>query len=261
MLRRQKFFLLTWFFFLAVQGAPVFAQDDNGRSEPYTEGYDQEEEERNRVVFSEIALPLSQKDRTLNEQSWKKMTADKSFQYTDTKPATPKENNMGDAWNSFWSTIWDFLQSGAGKVLIWVLVALLLLFVIFRLVQLNGNIFFAKRDKNLNQETEDELSDQYLPADWEKTITDAARAGNYRLAVRHGYRYLLFLLGEKELIRFQTAKTNYQYAYELSGTALHKPFMQLTRQYEYAWYGGFDIEKSQFEQYYRLVTQLKEDIN
>ncbi len=75
------------------------------------------------------------------------------------------------------------------------------------------------------------------------------------------HRYFLFLLQEKELIMYQTAKTNYQYAFELAGSNLHKPFIQLTREYEYAWYGGFAIEKAQFDRYYELVSKLKNELN
>ncbi len=42
-----------------------------------------------------------------------------------------------------------------------------------------------------------------------------------------------------------------------AGTSL---FIQLTRQYEYAWYGGFTVEREQFDAYYRLFTETKQGL-
>ncbi len=119
--------------------------------------------------------------------------------------------------------IFDFFSSSAGKALIWIVVSGIVLLLVFRIFKLNGNVLFARKDKKIGNNDGDGSADDYIPDNWEQSIADAAKAGNYRLAVRHSYRYLLNLLHENELIRFQTAKTNYQYSYELSGTRWHQP--------------------------------------
>ena len=136
----------------------------------------------------------------------------------------------------------------------------LVLFIVFRVVKLNGNIFFSKKDKKIGNSSVDDL-ENYLPEDWEVVIKNAAQIGDYRLALRHSYRYMLSMLQSKALIQYQVAKTNYQYVFELNGTNFYKPFMQLTRDYEYAWYGGFEIEKAFFEKYYDTVSGLKSALN
>lgn len=242
----------------------TFAQEDSATID--YDAYEQEEyvnsdaEESAKIPFSEVTPPLPFRDRAIDATEWKRLTADETFNYTDEKPEIEKEPAGQDSgFLKFMSELFAFFRSGAGKVLIWILVAGIVLLIVFRIVKLNGNVLFARKDKQLNKRL-DETADDYIPENWEQSIADAAQAGNYRLAVRHGYRYLLNVLQEQGKVRFETAKTNYQYAFELSGTRLHQPFIQLTRQYEYAWYGGFDIGKEQFEAYYRLLTETRRSL-
>lgn len=217
-------------------------------------------QDQGRPIFSHTPY-LEQTDRYIPDNDWQRLTDDPDFRYTEPESEVRKvQPQQESAWLRFFGAIFNFLASGAGKVIIFGLVALLVVYLIVRAVQLQGNIFFSKKDKKLPVEAADELSDDYIPASWEQVIEEAARTGNYRLAVRHSYRYLLHLLRERELIQYQTAKTNYQYAYELAGTSLYQPFMQLTRGYEYAWYGGFAIARERFEAYYEQFNGIKNDL-
>ncbi|WP_118976969.1 DUF4129 domain-containing protein [Taibaiella koreensis] len=236
--------------------APVATDDNHYTDEPPPE------EKTSYTVFSELRQPLPWQRRAINEQKWQQLTQDKDFRYSDPETKPKEQARTNDSWwFRFFESLFRFLSSGAGKVLIICLVALIVIVIVIRVIQLKGNIFFAPKDKKVPQDADNELADDYVPLSWEQAIQDAAAAGNYRLAVRHSYRYLLHLLQEKELIAFQTAKTNYQYAYELSGTRLHRPFLQLTRGYEYAWYGGLPVAKDRFEAYYQEINGLKKDLH
>jgi cytoskeletal protein RodZ len=234
--------------------------DEPTSDEDYTNDGTYTDEEKT-APFPEIISPPERVERKVDNSQWSKLTKDKDFEYEEPTEPKPKASN-GDNWFSrMFLNLFQFLASGVGNVIIIAIVALIIILIVVRIVQLKGNIFFSKKDKKLSAEQTDELSDEYLPDDWEKVIQDAARAGNYRLAVRHGYRYLLSLLQENGLINYQVAKTNYQYVFELAGTPLHKPFMQLTRDYEYAWYGGFNIQQERFEAYYEKVSSIKKELN
>jgi hypothetical protein len=226
---------------------------DEDNEEQYTD------EEQSQSPFPEIVTPPKRAERTITDDKWLKLTNDADFQYEDPKPQANNEELSW--WTKMFMNIFSFFASTAGNIIIIAIVVLIILVIVVRIVQVNGNVFFSKKDKKIGQTETDELSDEYVPDDWEKVIQEAARAGNYRLAVRHGYRYLLSLLQEKNMISFQVAKTNYQYVFELAGTQLHKPFMQLTRDYEYAWYGGFDIKEERFQDYYHKVTTIKKELD
>lgn len=237
--------------------------DESDQEQYSNEEYTDEEytdEEQNQSPFPEIITPPERVERRIADDKWLKLTRDKDFQYEDPKPEVVSNEGSG-WWAKMFMSIFAFLTSTAGNIIIIAIVVLIVLVIVIRIVQLNGNVFFAKKDKKLSNTEADELSDDYIPDDWETVIREAAKAGNYRLAVRHGYRYLLSLLQEKNMITFQVAKTNYQYVFELAGTQLHKPFMQLTRDYEYAWYGGFPIEQDRFEDYYHKVTSIKKELD
>jgi hypothetical protein len=227
--------------------------DEEYTDEEYTD------EEQSLSPFPEIITPPKRVEREIADGKWLKLTSDEDFRYEDTKPQVKNEGMSW--WTKMFLNIFSFFTSTVGNIIIIAIVVLIVLVIVVRIVQLNGNVFFSKKDKKIGEVETDELSDEYVPDDWEKVIQEAAKAGNYRLAVRHGYRYLLSLLQEKNMISFQVAKTNYQYAFELAGTQLHKPFMQLTRDYEYAWYGGFNIQEERFQDYYHKVTSIKKELD
>jgi hypothetical protein len=199
--------------------------------------------------------------RELNDQEWNRITRDPDYKYDDGKEPKPKEpvDYSKSWWVRMFQGIFEFFSSTIGSYLLIFIVVTIVLILIARVIQLNGNIFFSKKDKKIGQ-TGDENSDDYVPENWDAEITAAAKAGNFRLALRHCYRYLLNTLNEKEFIQFQVAKTNYQYVYELSGTPYHQPFMKLTRDYEYAWYGGFEINEDFYRDYYQMAQTIQQQL-
>ncbi|WJH35056.1 DUF4129 domain-containing protein [Paenibacillus sp. CC-CFT747] len=87
----------------------------------------------------------------------------------------------------------------------------------------------------------------YFPADGEdrsyrhywKLAEEKERAGEWREGVRAFYLALLFYLNEKELIRVEKWKTNWDYAGELEETApsLSPLYRDCSRLFERVWYG------------------------
>nr|WP_262905325.1 DUF4129 domain-containing protein [Hymenobacter nitidus] len=73
--------------------------------------------------------------------------------------------------------------------------------------------------------------------DFNTLLAQAEAAGNYRLAVRLGYLAVLKQLTDHGLIRWQPEKTNHDYLRELTAGSLRPAFQEITRQFEYVWYG------------------------
>lgn len=232
----------------------------SGHAQPTANGSDNYDEPNSYDYIHAVTLPLEKAARNLSDAQWDRLADDEAFNYMpQEKPkAQPRHYNDG-WWYRFIIGIFEFFASVGGKILLWGLVAVIILFIIFRIIRLNGNVLFSKKDKPVAAAT-DENADDYIPDDWEHSIQNALNAGNLRLAVRHSYRYLLSLLSERSLIRYQSAKTNYQYANELAGTPYFQPFVQMTRQYEYAWYGGFEVQPQQFEHYYQQLKMIREKL-
>lgn len=195
--------------------------------------------------------------RALDNNNWAQLTKDPAFRYE--QPASPTTNPSASAWQRFWGKLFHFFASSNGKILIWAGVALLLVLLIVYILKQNGQLFFSKKDKHIATHTHTN-DDEHIPEDWNRYIQDMADAGQYRMALRYGYRYLLELFGTKELLQLQPAKTNYQYLYELANSEWYAPFRQLTQQYEYAWYGGFEVNDQQFNTFYTRLMEVKQKL-
>lgn len=195
--------------------------------------------------------------RRLDKGKWAKLLRDPAFQYQEPGRQAPAAS--ANAWRHFWEKVFSFITSSGGKFLIWIGIALLVVLLVVYILKQNGQLFFSKKDKKTgyNGHPEDE---ETIPEDWNSYIQEMARSGQYRMALRYGYRYLLELFGARGLLQLQPAKTNYQYMYELSATEWYDPFRQLTQQYEYAWYGGFEVNDQQFYTFYDHLMALQQKL-
>jgi hypothetical protein len=135
------------------------------------------------------------------------------------------------------------------RTLYWLLALGAVIWIVLKLFLGRGSVFTANR-KLRAQEQEDEIvsGDE---TSFDKLIDKAISERNYRLATRYLYLQTLSMLGEHDMVSLAPQKTNYQYIQELSGKPQQAPFSALTLQYEYAWYGGFVLSSSQFENIYK----------
>ena len=78
----------------------------------------------------------------------------------------------------------------------------------------------------------------------------AARAGDFRTAVRKLYVSLLYELSERNLIELDDSATNHEYLRSVSRfTALAGPMRYLTDRFDYVWYGMFPSSEEDFAAY------------
>lgn len=77
-------------------------------------------------------------------------------------------------------------------------------------------------------------------------VNKAIEEKQYRLAIRYEYLYVLKQLMAKELIDWQQFKTNEDYQNDLKSTHVHPLFCEITRIYDFTWYGVFPIDSVRF---------------
>ena len=139
------------------------------------------------------------------------------------------------------------------KIILWILAFFLIGFIIYKLF-LGENFFKRSRSYNITdtqKEEEESISD---PSAYDKLISQALMNKNYRLAVRYGFLQTLQMLSGSGLVQLSGDKTNYQYVNELRGKPYQNDFAALTLNYEYVWYGKFDISE---DVYNRLRREYK----
>ena len=103
-----------------------------------------------------------------------------------------------------------------------------------------------RRSKGLVIEEEGAITDNIFTIAYEREIDRAVAAGNYRLAVRLLFLRLLKGLDQRNLVPYQQDKTNLDYLVSLRQTDYYDGFFRLTRHYEYAWYGQFEVDAEKF---------------
>lgn len=133
--------------------------------------------------------------------------------------------------------------------------------IMYYLADSNVGLFRRKRTLTDPSATgEEEIPEDIFAINYQKEIDKAAAQGNYRLAIRLMFLRLLRSLSEKNIIQYKQDRTNLDYLMHLHPTKYYKTFFRLTRHFEFAWYGHFDVDNtaytiiaSEFNQFDREV--------
>lgn len=112
----------------------------------------------------------------------------------------------------------------------------------------NSNVRLFRRSKIISKDPEnDEMeTDDIFAINYQKEIDRAVNAGNFRLAVRFMFLRLLRDLADKNVIQYTQDKTNFDYLLQLHNTSWYPGFFRIVRNYEFTWYGHFEVDKDMF---------------
>lgn len=201
------------------------------------------------------------RERRLPDGYPEKLKKDKDFWYADKSfnkvKETKKENDdEAEEYVPLGKRSWV-------QTLLWVLMIVgFATAIAFYLADSNIGLF---RRKN-KPAGPDELHDEEMPEDifainYQKEIDKAVGQQNYRLAVRLHFLRLLRLLSEKNIIQYKQDKTNLDYLMDLHPTKHYQSFFRLTRHFEYAWYGQFEVGKDAYEVIANEFNQFGRDFN
>lgn len=140
-----------------------------------------------------------------------------------------------------------FTETPLFQTLLWV--AIIGGFAAFIIIYLsNSNVSLFRRQNRMittDQEMEAEL-DNIFEINYGREIDKAIERGNYRLGVRLLFLQLLKNLADRNIIQYRPDRTNFDYLVQLHTTRHYQDFFRLTRNYEYSWYGHFDIDLQKF---------------
>jgi hypothetical protein len=160
----------------------------------------------------------------------------------------------GRFWHWFWSWLshlFDFGSKGLTMVgIIWKIIKILLLggaaaalvYFVFNSSGLNLLSIFKRKPDSVPIPYS-EFFEDINTIDFDAEIENAVAKHNYRFAVRLLYLKCLKQLTDSGLIAWQIDKTNSNYINELTNDEQRSAFKQLTRQFEYVWYGEFLIDE------------------
>ena len=108
----------------------------------------------------------------------------------------------------------------------------------------------AKRKKKTRTVLGEEIAADSTSSELAEAGLAAARAGDFRTAVRKLYVALLYELAERNLIELDDGATNHEYLRKVSRfAALASPMTFLTDRFDYVWYGMFPSTEEDFAAY------------
>ncbi len=151
------------------------------------------------------------------------------------------------AWDLFWARFWrwvnDHLETPSGRFAwkygVYAVLVAALIFAVLKLLQVDVTRAFGRAPRPAPLSYDAGTEDLHA-LDLDALLREAEAARQYRLAVRLGYLRVLRQLSDRQLINWQPDKTNHDYLYELPPGPLPEAFRELTRQFEYVWYGEQD---------------------
>lgn len=191
------------------------------------------------------------KDRKFDKKFKDKYTA-AEFQYEPKAVTKTWWDRFLESLARFLDRIFSSGGTGGGLTVMGLLVKLVVIvvigFVVYLIVRAVLNkqslwIFGRSRKKidasELNQEDLKQM-------DFPKLVSQSSSDGQYNLAIRYYFLWVLKKLADREIIDWHWDKTNSDYLYEIKNSTLRKDFEYLAYVYDYSWYGNFPIDTTAF---------------
>ncbi len=203
------------------------------------------------IKFDDTAV----EKQTITEDDLEAYKANDDFNYTE---AIAEENFLEKAYRWLQNILRKFWESvfGVGtatgflyfifRILPYILLGFLLFLLIRFFLKVNSNNLITNSKKGGSitfTEEEQIIKNEDIPA----LIKEAVNQKNYRLAIRYYYLLSLKHLTENESILWEPQKTNEDYIKEIDKDHLRVDFKNITKIYDYVWYGEFNVDVLKFE--------------
>ncbi|HMK26196.1 MAG TPA: hypothetical protein VK483_09220 [Chitinophagaceae bacterium] len=188
--------------------------------------------------------------RHLPDSVIKKMQQDDDFWYANAEfEEEKKPGYKRSAYTSLGDQQWF-------QVLLWLLIIGAFVAGIFLYLGL-----FRRKNKPIQSQEEELVTEDIFAINYRKEIDKAEANANYRLAIRLMFLRLLKVMAEKNIIQYKQDRTNLDYLLQLHPTVYYNNFFRITRNYEYSWYGKFEVGegaykmiRNDFDQFDRQLT-------
>jgi len=158
----------------------------------------------------------------------------------------------------FWRNVEELLSTKGGRItyrtILIVLSVAIITYVILRLTGMSKMGMFSKSEEDGGLDYQIGEEDIHT-LNFEDAIAKAEETGNFRMGIRLLYLQTLEKLSERQLINWQINKTNTVYSLELGQSGYASLFRNLTRDFEYSWYGERRVSR---EDFLELKDQFKQ---
>lgn len=238
----MKFFSLIVFIVLSIC---AYSQDSTALVSTDTMALEIQHQDKE---FKGVNDTLKITTRSFSSTEVNNLKADPDLNYT--QPPTVAES----LWDRLKQWLALFIESlfknatttDIGRVIMSTIAGALLIMVIMMLLKVNAfKVFYSGADQA--SQSYQVFHENIHEMDFEKLIQDATNKNEFRLATRLIFLHALKLLSDKHLIDFNPGKTNHEYVEELKPSDLKTGLSELSFYFDYAWYGNFAINDTQFQ--------------
>ncbi len=175
------------------------------------------------------------------------------FKEVDLSFVKVEENKDPGFLDRFWSWLLNLIFGKTdhndriflGNIFIWGFVILGLGLAVWLFSRSEFSTFLKGNTKNSEFDFSD-IDEDFSGIDFNKKVEQAKSENDYRLAIRWLYLKQLFLLNEKNKIAWQPYKTNMDYLNELHKSNHRQAFKDISKIYEYVWYGKYTVDQTNF---------------
>lgn len=233
--------------------------DENIKSEDLIEANEaaSAEEELYEEDFEDEDADNGYVQRKIGDDKWKKIKEDKNFIYSYEKEKPAQKALPEKKYKP--SAFINFLSGPIFKIILYILVISLLIFILYRIFENSSfNYFRTSSKKSTEEDILESSAKTMIPYDDE--INKAIQNQDYRLAVNLLYRKTIYLLDRKNQVVYEEDKSNWAYVQELSGKPIEKSFSALTRYFDYIWYGSFPLNNGEFNSIHDQFKQFETDL-
>jgi hypothetical protein len=207
---------------------------------------------------SKVAYDSSSvRQRDFSSSSLTAYTKNEDFQYEKEVAQHPTW------WDRFWDWVWrkyaELMNTAAGRAtmtaIYWIVGISAVAFFLIKVTRMSRmNLFTASPANTIPYITETE---NIHTISFDEAIDNALQNGNYRLAIRLLYLQNLKVLSDKNIIAWQSNKTNYDYLHEIIEPNLQQLFKHITDVFEYAWYGHLTVDREDFDELKESIVKFK----
>ncbi len=170
-------------------------------------------------------------------------------------------------WQRFWNFVWYVFRkllfdesTSSGRKGIFIILGIASIgFIIYKVLYMDNASFLSGEATN-NPDFYFEDIENINEINFDEEIKKAVSNGNLRLAIRLLYLKSLKELSNKNYIIWDASKTNSQYLRELKDQNMREQFGRLTLQFEYAWYGNFELNPSDFSDAQQEFSSFQKQI-
>ena len=197
--------------------------------------------------------------KKISPEALNELRTDADYNYTKEVGTQPKS-----PWDRFWDWFWDKIselfdtQSGSItiKVIRYTFIIGAVTLIIFLFLKGNVRALFYGKSASVSSDFLESFED-IQEINFDKRIAEEVNRRDFRKAVRLYFLKIIKELNQQNLISWKLDKTNSDYLKELHSSNYYNQFYELSRLYEYIWYGDFKLDEANFLIVIQKFNQFK----